>query len=316
MADAEGTDPKVDAANPDKGNQGADKGADTQKVETGDKTTDKGSTVETSGADPFTELEADTRDWLTKRDIKDAKAAAKLAHEQSKLLGSAIRVPAKDATPEEVDAFLNKLGRPEAPDKYDLKVPATMPEELPYDSERATQFKALAHKAGLTQAQAQVIHDWAAENAVGDFNTSKEANTARMVETAKSETSKLVKLWGPLDGDTMKANMAYADKALTMAFPAATLETFKRVGLIGEGGGNKIIQDADLAIGLSNIGRALYKEDVILRGDPSKLNNPFAEGTESFNLTAAMRMVRENPQEAMAFIAAAGKKPQDFGLTA
>lgn len=311
MATDDGT-KQDNAANPDTGNQGTS-GTDTQNQDDKGKGTGEGSPDAGAGADPFTELETDTREWLTKREIKDLKGLGKLAHEQSKLLGSAIRVPGKDAKPEEVQEYLNKLGRPEAPDKYEFQVPKDLPEEVPYDADRATEFKQLAHEIGLTQAQAQRLHDWVAKNAVGDFNVSQEASNQRKVETAKSETQKLIKLWGPLDGDTMKANMSFADRALQLAFPPEALSALQQAELIGQDG--KVVQSAPLAIGLANIGRALYKEDTVLRGDPDKMNNPFVDGP-GFNMTEQMRMIKADQQTALAFIAAAGKKPTDFGLTA
>lgn len=312
-AAATGTATAAAATQQTAGNQD-DAGKVTQGAGEGNKGAE-GSAPKEAGADFFADLEPDTREWLTKRDVKDAKSVAKLAHEQAKLLGNAVRIPGKDAKPEEVEEYLNKLGRPAAADKYEFKVPEKLPDELPYDGERATEFKTLAHKLGLSQKQAAEIHEWAVENAVGDFNTASEAASGRRVETAKAETAKLVKLWGPLDSDTMKANMAFADKALTLAGGQEALEAFQAAGLIGNEGGQKIIQSAPIAIMLASIGRALYKEDTVLRGDPGKMNNPFADG-ESFNMTEQMRLVKANRQEALAFIAAAGKKPSDFGLTA
>lgn len=263
--------------------------------------------------DLFKDLQdADTREWITKRGIKGLEDLAKTAREQSKLLGNAIRVPGKDATEEEREAFLNKLGRPEKPDGYDFKPPEDLPENLPYDAERASSFRALAHKAGLTQAQAQAVHDWAVANAVEDFNASSKVAQERNAEIAKSETAKLEKLWGPLNGETMKVNLSYADKALRVGGDDVLAE-FKRVGLIGEEGG--VILSAPIAIMMAKFGQALFKEDNVLTGKPDRLDNPFADG-KAHNVTAQMKLVKEDKATALAFIAAAGKKPEDFGLRA
>src|SRR5690606_27652501 len=87
----------------------------------------------------FAGLEADNRDWLAKQGYNTADAVVKLGKQvyaQERLLGNAIRVPGKDATQEEREAFLNKLGRPETPDAYEFAVPKDLPEHLPYDGER------------------------------------------------------------------------------------------------------------------------------------------------------------------------------------
>lgn len=273
----------------------------------------KGPAAEANANDPFAELETDTREWLSKREVKDAKAAAKLAHEQSKLLGNAIRIPGKDAKPEEIEAYREKLGVPKSKDDYAFEVPKDLPPELPYDAERATGFKELAHSINLTKEQAKAIHDWAATSSVGDFNTAREAENARKVETAKGETAKLVKLWGPLDGETMKANLSFADKVLTDVGGAEAIEEFKRVGLIGEGAANKIILSAPIATMLAKLGTAVYREGEILKGNPDRLNNPFAEGA-SFNMTDQMRMIKSDPETARSLALAAGKRPEDLGF--
>ena len=269
----------------------------------------EGSAPKAAADDPFAELETDTREWLSKREIKDARAAAKLAHEQAKLLGNAIRIPSKDATPEEVQAYREKLGVPKTVDEYDFKVPADLPKDLPYDGERATAFKSFALDIGLSKAQAQQVHDWATKNAVGDFHTALQAQANRTIETAKSETEKLVKMWGPLNGETARANLSFADKALEHGGAEARAE-FARAGLIGT---DKTILSAPLAKMLADFGRALYQEDNVLRGSADRLNNPFADGN-SFNLTASMKMIKENPELADSYITAAGKKRSDFGL--
>lgn len=266
-----------------------------------------------AATDQFAELDTDTREWLTKREVKDLKGAAKLAHEQSKLLGNAIRVPGENATQEERDAFLDKLGRPKTAEEYDFKPPSTLPENLPYDGERAKSFASLAHTQGLTKAQAAAIHNWAVENAVTDFNGQATATQAQLAEAAKGETQKLEKLWGPLDGATMKANLTYADKALREVGGAEALAEFQRVGLIGTEG--KAILSAPIAQMLAKFGQAVFKEDTVLRGNPDRLNNPFVDGKD-FNVTAQMRLYKEDPDTAKAFIAAAGKQPSDFGLKA
>lgn len=268
-------------------------------------------TPDPAATDPFGAFDEDTREWVTKRQFKDVASIAKTAREQDKLLGNAIRVPGKDAKPEEVDAFLNKLGRPETADGYDFAVPKDLPETLPYDAERASGFKALAHQQGLTAKQAAAIHDWAVSNAVQDLNSYTGKTAEERAEAAKGETAKLEKLWGPLNGDQMKVNLTFADKALRDVGGEEALKEFQRVGLIGTEG--KVILSAPIAVMLAKFGQAVFREDQVLTGKVDRLNNPFAEG-KSFNVTAQMSLLREDREQALAFIAAAGKKPEDFGL--
>lgn len=266
-----------------------------------------------AASDPFTALtlEQDTREWLAKRGTKSVEDAIQTAYEQSKLLGNAVRVPGKDAKPEEVEAFYEKLGRPKTADDYDFRPPESLPENLPYDGERAKSFAAVAHKIGLSKAQAAAVHDWAVENAVNDFNGYSAQSAEERTTVAKTETAKLEKLWGPLDGDAMRVNLGFADKVIRELGGDEVLSEFQRVGLIGSEG--SVIMSAPIAVMLSKIGSALYKEDGVVRGRPDRIGNPFAEG-DGFNVTAQMKIVREDKDHAMALIAAAGKKPEDFGL--
>lgn len=266
-------------------------------------------------SDPFSALalDEDTRDWLAKRGTKTVEDAVKTAYEQSKLLGNAVRVPGKDAKPEEVEAFYEKLGRPKTADEYDFRPPESLPENLPYDGERAKSFAGLAHKIGLSKAQAAAIHDWAVENAVNDFNGLSAQRAEETMAVAKAETAKLEKLWGPLDGDAMRVNLGFADKVIRELGGGEVLSEFQRVGLIGSEG--SVIMSAPIAVMLSKIGSALYKEDGVVRGRADRIGNPFAEG-DGFNMTAQMKIIREDKDHALALIAAAGKKPEDFGLKA
>lgn len=270
---------------------------------------ENGSTPETQ-PDPFADLDADTREWLGKREVKSLSDAAKLAHEQSKLLGNAIRVPGEKATEEERNAFLNKLGRPETADGYEFTVPDSLPENLPYDAERAEGFKSLAHEIGLTAKQAAAVHDWAAKNAVDDFTGLSEAQHARLAERAKGETEKLVKRWGPLDSETTRANLELADRALKWAGGEELVDELKELGLIGP---NKEILSDKLAVTFANIGGSLFREGDLVKGDPSTIGNPFEDG-EHFNLTKAMAAAKADPEHAKSLIRAAGKRPADFGL--
>lgn len=262
----------------------------------------------------YADLDADTREWLQKAGVDaDPKALATKAFNQEKLLGSSIRLPGKDATPEERDAFLNKLGRPEAADKYELKAPANMPEGLPYDGEVATGFRAAAHAAGLSQAQAAALHDWYVGMASEAYNGQAQASQEALAAKATQATEELVKLWGPLDGATAAANFEIADKVFTQT-PGGpeVLAELKALGLVGP---NKEILSVPLAKMFANLGTALYTEDGVLRGNPDDVGNPFSDG-ETFNITEQMALVKRDPDKARSLIAAAGKKPADFGLAA
>ena len=66
-----------------------------------------------------------------------------------------VELPPEGATPEQLDAFYTKLGRPGSPDEYGLQPPQGA------DPELTNWFKGTAHKLGLTAAQAKALYtEW------------------------------------------------------------------------------------------------------------------------------------------------------------
>jgi len=83
---------------------------------------------------------------------KDINGMAKSLINAQKMVGAdKIAIPSKYTTPEEMDSFYSKIGRPDASDGYELSATEAIGEE------GVTFFKQLAHKNGLTQNQAENI---------------------------------------------------------------------------------------------------------------------------------------------------------------
>ena len=282
---------------------------DTQKADGGSVVTDP---VGDKAGTAFAALDEDTRGWLQTKGLADIPSLAKSARESEKLLGGMVKLPGKDATPEEREAFLNKLGRPEKVEGYQFTPPKDLPEGLPYDGDRAKAFAGVAHKLGITQEQAAGLHDWFMADSVNAFAGVGEAQKAAMQQKATAATEMLVKEWGPLDGDTAQANFEIADKVFTQV-PGGQdfLKELQGLGLVGE---NKEILSVPIAKMLAAIGTALYTEDGVLRGKTDVIGNPFDKKGTSFNLTAAMQIAKEDPDRAKSLMVAAGVKPEEFGL--
>lgn len=97
-----------------------------------------------------------------------------------------LELPGADADATALDAFYNKLGRPESPDKYGLKVPDGA------DAELANWFKQNAHKSGLSDKQAATLFDaWNEMSA-----TRLQAMQQSAVEASEREIAALQKEWG------------------------------------------------------------------------------------------------------------------------
>lgn len=99
-------------------------------------------------------LPEDIRNDPAFKSIKTFEALGKSYLSAHKLVGAEkIVIPGKNATKEEREAFYNKLGRPETPDKYQFQKPENLPKELNWDDTRVQAFAAKAHEMGITQAQ-------------------------------------------------------------------------------------------------------------------------------------------------------------------
>jgi hypothetical protein len=103
-------------------------------------------------------------------------------------MGSSISLPKEDASPEDLNKFYSKLGRPEAPDKYEFEIP----EGLEPDQEFLNKFKQTAFENGINQKQAKQMFDWYNKEAM----TASESYMQQQQEMqAKAEAELKVK-WG------------------------------------------------------------------------------------------------------------------------
>lgn len=84
----------------------------------------------------------------------------KRGYDSHRAIGGMVRVPAKDAKPEEVQAFRKKVGEagvhipkpyPESPDKYEVKKPEGLNPEIPLDEETIGAVRKVAHELELPQ---------------------------------------------------------------------------------------------------------------------------------------------------------------------
>ena len=212
-------------------------------------------------------------------------------------MGSALTLPGKDAKPEDWDKFYSRVGRPEKADGYEFKRPEGLPEDLPYDDALAGKAKEWAHKAGLTPAQAQTMHDaFALENA-----ERMKAHVATLTKAVEDTHNALVKDWGPDSSDGFKTKLEHANRALKKL---NLIDDFKKSGILMPDGA---LTNAGLARAFAQIGEQMFAEDTFdgeaARGGP----NPFKK--ESRNLSEISRLGKENPDRARALAREAGEDP-------
>lgn len=215
-----------------------------------------------------------------------------------------LHMPGENATADEWKAFYGKLGRPETPDKYELKLNTELvPQDFPYDENSAIEFRNWAHEAGLNPKQAQQLHDKFISHQAGQFGQSREA----MAKAEGDTHREIVRTWGDPDTNGYRENLEYASRAISQL---GLKESMVKGGILSKDGS---ILDAKIAFAMAKVGKELYGEDTMATNASGNLNNPFADATE--NLTAAGQLVRSDPRKAAALIRAAGKKPAEYGLS-
>lgn len=166
---------KYDTANDGSGSAGGVGGAapmgDGAPVSGGTGATagDGGSAIASTGGVPASWLESLPEDIRKDpsiqlfKDTGPAGLAKSWVHAQKTMGKDKIVLPGEGATDAEWETIYQKLGRPEAPDKYELK----LPEGAALDKEFAENFKKTAFEAGLSAKQLNKLAEWYHGSAAG-----------------------------------------------------------------------------------------------------------------------------------------------------
>ncbi len=104
--------------------------------------------------------------------------------------GKGVFKPSDDATETEVDLFYEALGRPKTAEEYAFEVPEGL--EAHYDAAVLADAKTAMHKAGLTQAQVDVIMALDVKRLESSLKQREEAEQV----AAKACEDALVQQWG------------------------------------------------------------------------------------------------------------------------
>ena len=265
-----------------------------------------------NGSDPLSaddwtvSLDDDTRTLVSQKGYTSPNDLGKAYRELTAKLGERVfEPPAADADPSEWDAFHSKMGRPPAPDGYVFQLPQGVPENLPYDSNFATEFKSMAHTAGLSPRQAQIIHDGYVQKTAAQVGALQEQADAR-VEAAQQT---IMKEWGAVDSDSYRRQVELARRTIKQ-FDLA--DSFVKAGLMEPGTG--AVTDPKVAFAMARAGSKMFAEDAMFSGPGAGIENPFSDKTA--NMTQQSLLIKNDPHRAASLIRAAGKKTSDFGLPA
>lgn len=113
-------------------------------------------------------------------------------HQLEKFVGAPpeqiVKLPKDLSDPSALEPIYNKLGRPESPDKYEIK----LPDGVQVDENRLKQGRELAHKLGLNPKQFQELVAMDAQY----YQQTMESTVKEQQEKATLEAESLKKEWG------------------------------------------------------------------------------------------------------------------------
>jgi hypothetical protein len=192
-----------------------------------------------AGFDEETSAYVGNKGWQSPADILSSyRNLEKFAGGSKNLL----ELPGVDADQTALDNFYNKLGRPESPDKYGIKMPDGG------DPELAEWFKQNAHKTGLSDKQAASLFD-----AWNEMSASRmQAMQQSAVQSSEQEIAALQKEWGQgyeaqIDsGKRAVAALGYdAEKLNALESKMGTAEMLKLFAAVGSKMGEDSFADGN-----------------------------------------------------------------------
>lgn len=149
--------------------------------------------------------------WLPK-DLRDKPSLAKFADgkpadlaksyvELESKVGQMTSIPGEDATPEEVAAFFNKLGRPEGQDGYQLTFKDGIAENIKTGLQKSEgSLRKALHEAGASQKMAEAVFSWLQDETV----IGTDAITSTLKQQRETAEASLKKEWGGLYDNNLR----------------------------------------------------------------------------------------------------------------
>ena len=160
-----------------------------------------GSEVDSDNLDWKSSLPSDLANDPTIAQFKDVESLAKTVVHQQKQMGSRIPLPKTD---DEYKELYGKLGRPDEPAGYEMKVPEGM--DAYFNENIMGEFRNVAHNIGLSQNQVNALMEYQASMVTAEID-----NQPSILAAQKEETESVLKQeWG-IDYDK---NIRAAQRAL------------------------------------------------------------------------------------------------------
>lgn len=196
------------------------------------------------------EVSSDEAIMALAKDVEAPEAFAKLAKSYGEVRkkATAAAIPTKDAPEDEWNTFWEHLGRPDAPDKYELPTEG-MPEGFEPNDEYLNFMRERALKANVTKSQFAALVRAAAEYGAQAHGAEQQATEAQRIEWTKQIRGKL--------GAAFEQDVALA-RAAVMSFGGEELQKL----LVEKGLDNH----PAMVLAWAEAGRALAGDEILGRG--------------------------------------------------
>lgn len=168
--------------------------------------------VETAPSSPFSDGLTFRKDWFqdyaedpafspylnSLSKYKDLPGLIKVAEDSRRQLSQRmdgyVKLPGEDASDEEIAAYREKVGIPEAADGYEFTLPehVQIPQGIEVTAERQDAFAEFAHEAGLTKQQAERAFSFLVESELRDYDALQRENET----AAEADRKELHDVWG------------------------------------------------------------------------------------------------------------------------
>lgn len=194
-------------------------------------------------------LPQDMKDDIVFKDVKNIGSLAKQFKDAQSFIGDSVRIPGEDASPEEVDQFFNKLGRPASAKDYHFELPELQGNE--WDKDNIQEFTKVFHEAGVTQGQADII--------LNGYARMNNEIAVKAEEGIGESITQLKESWGP----NFERNLNLAQRAVEHLGGQEAKDIFNVSGV----GSHPVLVEM-----FANIGRQLA-EDNIITGEAAGVMN-------------------------------------------
>ena len=172
--------------------------------------------------------------------IKDVKVLVKNYVNAQKMIGKdKVIIPSEQSSPEDIESFWRKLGKPESVEKYELSAP----EETALDKNIYQEIKGFAYDNNILPNQAKKL--------MGFIEDYEKKQDKLFLENKKLEIEESINNLKEEWGSAFENNVSTANSVLKEFSDEETINYFKETG---------IVNDTKFAKLLNKIGKSIYKE--------------------------------------------------------